>query len=139
MSKDNVVRLRAASDDAELGREITVDVNTGEILDEDGDPTGRTLEDLTDEYTPPYLVRGSQQQMSLDIGAEGQAVVSSILKLKADKFPIVGQYKFGEKVRLTIEVEIEDVDFKAIRSSYTHEIVGMERIHTAFIEACKSD
>lgn len=137
MSKDNVVRLRAADPGAEMP-EVVVDVETGEILDSDGYGTGKTLEDLAGEYTPPFIVQGSQRQLSLDVGGDAQPVVGSILKLKADKFPIMGQFPHGAKVRLEIEVEVEAVDFHAIRSKYTHEIVGIDRIHTASIEACKT-
>src|SRR4051812_7882996 len=119
MSKGNVVKLRGP-EDGDFGPEIRIDAATGEILDDDLQPTGRTLEDLTDEYVPPFMLKGEQQQLSFDVGGDEQpAVIGSVLKLKAGKYPILGQYRFGSKVRVEIEVEVEGVYFKAVRSTHT--------------------
>lgn len=133
----NVVRMHPKDDDGDKPP-ITVDADTGEILDDQGERTGRTLEDLTDEYIPPFFVRGAQQQLSLDVGAD-VSVVGSMLKIKAQEVPLLGQYRVGQKVRLLVEVEVEDVAFKSIRSKYTGDIIGLDRLHVGSIETARDE
>jgi hypothetical protein len=47
----------------------------------------------------------------------------------------MGQFRQGEKVTVQIEVEVEAIHFKGVRAKYTNELVGVDRIHTAVIEA----
>lgn len=133
----NVVKMHPKDDDGDKPP-ITVDAETGEILDDEGHPTGRTLEDLADEYVPPFFVRGGQQQLTLEVGAD-VSVVGSMLKVKAVEIPLLGQYRVGQKVRLVVEVEVEDVSFKAIRSKYTGDIVGIDRMHVGSIETARDE
>jgi hypothetical protein len=133
----NVIRMQPKDDDPDK-EPIIVDAETGEILDAEGDPTGRSIEDLADEYVPPFFVRGSQPQLSLDVGSE-VSVVGSVLKIKAQEVPLLGQYKVGERVRLLVEVEVEDVNFKGIRSKYTGDLVGLDRIHVGSVETARDE
>lgn len=136
MSKNNVVTLRGP-EDGDLGPEIQVDAETGEILDEEGNSTGKTLSDLTDEYVPPFRVTGSQPQLSFEVEVPEHRLVGSVLKLKAGKLPLTGQFRYGDRVRLVIEVEVESVDFKPVRVG--GEIFGIDRVHTATVEAATTE
>lgn len=134
-----VIKMRGvATDENEFGPELRIDADTGEILNEEGQPTGQTLEDLADRYLPPFVIAGAQQRMDLDCGGKAQQVFGSMLKLKSGNLPIDGQFPIGAKVVLQIEVEIEACQFKPVRSTYTGEILGIDRVHTGTVEAAKT-
>src|SRR4051812_33732336 len=138
--KTNVVALPYGETDDEEEGVIHIDADTGEVVDKDGEPTGRSIEDLADEgFVPPFVLLSPQTQLSFDPGNDASVeVVGSIMKLKGGPFPIIGQYRHGQRIKGELEVEVIDVTFKGIRSKYTGGITGVDRIHVAEVSSARS-
>ena len=122
--------------------EPNVDAETGEVLDgpwgagEEPDPSaeGKSLEDMhPDDFFDGLF--GSDPQMSFDLGSDFIVSRSSLKIGPIPEIPVRGQWKDGEKIRLEIEVQIEQVHFKPVTTK-TGQRVGTERHHRAVVLSC---
>jgi hypothetical protein len=106
---------------------IRVNADTGEVGD-----TGKTLEELAEEAAadPPFM-RGSTRQLSFDVGGRDD-LISSRIKIPGGEFPLLGQFPQGKRIRIELDIEIEDIHFKAVRDREGLK-VGRERIHKAVV------
>jgi hypothetical protein len=103
-----------------------VDLGTGEIKDAG---EGKSIEEMPFEELDRSL-DGTQKQTSLEFGSE-YSVAHSTLKIKAPPVMTVnGQFRDGDKVKVTIEVEVYDVTFPPIKDR-TGNKLGIERKHLA--------
>jgi hypothetical protein len=106
---------------------IKVNAETGEV-----EGTGKTLEELAEEANEeaPGFMRGSNRQLTLDVGGRTEDITASRIKIKGGDFPLIGQFPQNKRVRITMEVEI--ISFKTVRDRDGFR-VGRDRIHHAVI------
>lgn len=104
-------------------------------IDADGvvGDTGKTLDELTAEAAadPPFM-RGSSRQLSFDVGGRADDLIGSRLKIPSGDYPLLGQFPQGKRVRVILELEIEDIHFKSVRDREGMR-VGRDRIHQAVV------
>lgn len=104
------------------------DPETGEVIGHES--PGRSIEDLaaggTQEFLVMPIIEGSQGR--LDGRAGGREVTTSELKFKGGPLMMSGQFPEGARVRLLVEFEVTDVDFKLVR--HQGHVVGKKRVHT---------
>lgn len=126
-NRDNVVDLR-------------VNADTGEVLDENSNGTGRTLEQLAEEARElaedmPGFIRGSNPQLSFEIGGRGKPD-SSEIKVKGSSFPMLGQFPKNKRVKFLIDTEIETITAKTDRDKDRY-VVGHTRVHHAEVQGIR--
>lgn len=112
---------------------VTIDAETGEVLTEDGEHTGKTLEELAGERVfGAVVLHGDQDQLSLDVGAR-EAVRTGSLKVKQFERTIKGQFPIGARLRLEVEIEVTGV---ALGRVYDNNgvITGIHRLHAGEVE-----
>lgn len=120
---------------------VTIDAETGEVVDEQGDRTGKTLEELAGER--PFgmcILPASDQQLTLDVGLEDlndRELMTSGVKLKGYDRNVRGQYALGETVRFEVEATITHVAFERITDAQGY-VVGIKRHHTAEVQGMEA-
>src|SRR5574338_1069400 len=95
--------------------------------------TGKTLEELAKEAAPEDngFMQGSSGQLSLDVGGRDD-LIGSRIKIASGDFPLAGQFPQGKRVRIEMEIEIDEIHFKTVRDrDGLH--MGRDRIHRAVI------
>lgn len=114
--------------DGEGTRRI-IDEGTGQVQSRQP-PPGRSIEDLTEDgeqrdlFVMP-IIAGSQGRLNGNVG--GRQVTSSELKFKGGPLTMTGQFPEGARVRVVMEFEVTDVDFKLVRNAGI--VVGKKRLH----------
>ena len=98
-----------------------------------GAENGKTLEQLAEEaeeMEEGTYVRGSNRQLSFDVGGKADDLLSSKIILAGEQFPVLGQFPQGKRIRLTVEIEIGDITFQQVKDKAGN-VVGRRRIHKA--------
>lgn len=102
----------------------------GVVHENGAGPPGRTLEDIAGSAGEVTL-RG-YTQLSWDVDGRGISEddpLSSSLAAKLPKLWVDGQYQIGDRVRVTVELEVEAVGFVPVRDKGMR--IGTERVHRA--------
>lgn len=108
---------------------MSIDPETGEILP-DAEEAGQTLENMDIDVLDPSL-KGTETQMDFNLGSSYE-VRQSTLKVPMITKNVTGQFADGDRVKLLVEVEVEDFNFKPI-TDRTGNKLGVERIHKAVV------
>jgi hypothetical protein len=80
---------------------------------------------------PEKVVLGTSEQLSFAIG--GKKPTGSKLTLTGGQLDVEGQYGKGERIRIVVEAEVQEVSFRDERDSKTGQVVGCARKHKAVI------
>jgi hypothetical protein len=101
--------------------------------DDQGPPNGhRSLEEIAAATVGELALRGEHTQLSWDVDGgriREDAPLSSSVAAKLPKLWVDGQYQIGDRVRVTVEFEVEAIGFVPVRDKGMR--IGTERVHRA--------
>ena len=100
----------------------------GEVLGEiGGDEEGKSIDDLAEDETFGYELRGTEEQLSFEVGSEYELRSAFVKIPAAGELGVVGQFREGDRIKVLLEIEVEHVSFPPIKHKGFR--VGTERLH----------